>query len=379
MPSESIPEDERLALARALRHVGEDAPERTPENREEIARLFGEESPEGAEDYGAVERRIPRVRLLHVLIGLLVLACLALVVPLGLDFFRSDESGEVPVIAANEAPDKVRPDEPGGLQVPHQDVEVMNPSETQPVERLLPPPESPEPLPSTAGGTTEGTSVEAGGLTPLPERPTAPDLGTTAESLAPAPDSPPPPASDLAASVPEAQPSAEVGTVEAPSAAESLIPAAPEAPTAEVDATAPAAPAAQETAEAAADNTSSATPPVKPAAEAPAKPAAEAPAKPAATQQAAVQPTAPAAGGPGIYIQLGSLSNKDAIPKEWARLQKAFPDFLSDMQLAVQTVTLEGRGTFHRIQTGPLPNRGTAEEMCAFLKDAKQACIVIRR
>lgn len=379
MPSESIPEDERLALARALRHVGEDAPERTPENREEIARLFGEENPEGAEDYGAVERRAPRVRLLHVLIGLLVLACLALVVPLGLDFFGSDESGEVPVIAANEAPDKVRPDEPGGLQVPHQDVEVMNPSETQPVERLLPPPESPEPLPGTAGGATEGTSLEAGGIAPLPERPTAPDLGapdlgTTAESLAPAAESPPAPPSDLTASVPEAQPSAEVGTVEVPSVAESLIPAAPEAPAEAAAPTAQETPVA-ETAEAAADDTASPAP----APEAPPKPAAEAPAKPAATQEAAVKPTAPAAGGEGIYIQLGSLSNKDAIPKEWARLQKAFPDFLGDMQLAVQSVTLDDRGTFHRIQTGPLPNRGTAEELCAFLKDAKQACIVVKR
>ena len=374
MPSESIPEDERLALARALRHVGEDTPERTPENREEIARLFGEENPEGAEDYGAAERRIPRVRLLHVLIGLLALACLALVVPLALDFFGSDESGELPVIAANEAPDKVRPEEPGGLQVQHQDIEVMNPSGSQPVERLLPPPESPEPLPGTIGGT----SVETGGLGTLPDRPTAPDLGTAGDGLAPSADSPPATASDLLASVPEPQPSAEVGTVEAPPGPETVVPTAPETPALEAAQAAPAAPVVQEapvteSVEAAADNSGA------PAAEAPAKPAAEAPTEPAATQQAAVKPTAPAAGDAGIYIQLGSLSNKDAIPNEWSRLQKAFPDFLGDMQLAVQTVNLEGRGTFHRIQTGPLPNRGTAEELCAFLKDAKQACLVVKR
>ncbi|MDJ0971519.1 MAG: SPOR domain-containing protein, partial [Kiloniellales bacterium] len=113
------------------------------------------------------------------------------------------------------------------------------------------------------------------------------------------------------------------------------------------------------------------------------EPAAPAePAKPAESQQAALPPKAepaPAAAGGGIYIQLGSLTNRDGVPKEWARLQKVFPDFLGDMELAIQTVTLEGRGTFHRIQAGPLPNRGTAEELCAFLKDAKQACIVVKR
>ena len=106
--------------------------------------------------------------------------------------------------------------------------------------------------------------------------------------------------------------------------------------------------------------------------------ASEAPAEAATTQEAALPPaTAPA--GEGIYIQLGSLGKRDGVSAEWARLQKAFPDFLGDMELAVQTVTLEGRGTFHRIQTGPFPNRGTAEEMCAFLKSSDQACIVIKR
>lgn len=358
MPSESIPEDERLALARALRHVGEeDAPNRTPENREEIARLFGEEPTEATPAEAAEEERSgPRFRLLHLLIGLLVLACLALLVPLGLDFFGSQESGEIPVIQAQQQPDKVRPEEPGGLQVPHQDVEVLNPpsgdSADPQVERLLPPPEEPQPLP-----------IPNEGVAAL-ETPAAPELSLppVAETAPEAPASPSEAASQSSAA-------AEAVSTPEPLATESAAAPAAGAPeTVETLAGAGASEGASEAASAADAASSTEAAPA----------ASEAPAEAAQTQEAALPPaTAPA--GEGIYIQLGSLGKRDGVSAEWARLQKAFPDFLGDMELAVQTVTLEGRGTFHRIQTGPFPNRGTAEEMCAFLKSSDQACIVIKR
>lgn len=381
MPSESIPEDERLALARALRHVSEeDTPERTPENQEEIARLFGDDAEAEAEAAPAEPTKEegegrPRFRLLHILIGLLVLACLALVVPLALDFLGGDDSGEVPVIQAEQQPDKVRPEEPGGLQVPHQDLQVLNQDAeegaTEPVERLLPPPETPEPLAQATEDVFNPGVVpgEAAGAAPTeaPASPAAED--TTAATVAPGAGDLPGPGTTApaeVAEVPAAPPAESTGGPDASQAAE-----APAAPAATTPAPAAPAPEAAAPVEAATPEPKAVEPP------SPAKPKA-----PAESQQAALPPAAeaaPAAAAGGIYIQLGSLTNRDGVPKEWARLQKAFPDFLGDMELAVQTVTLEGRGTFHRIQAGPLPNRGTAEEMCAFLKGAKQACIVIKR
>ncbi|MDJ0945227.1 MAG: SPOR domain-containing protein [Kiloniellales bacterium] len=365
MPSESIPEDERLALARALRHVSEeDSPQRTPENEEEIARLFGDEQDSGEDGEPEVKSVTrPKFRLLHLLIGLLVLACLALVVPLAMDFLGGEDSGEVPVIQAEPQPDKVRPDEPGGLQVPHQDLQVLNQGGEgagREPEQLLPPPETPEPLPQA---TQDTANLGAAPAVPAETPPSTAAEDTTAASVVPGAGAPAvsePAAPAEVAEVPAAAPAEITG---GPGASEA--PEAPAAPTASgpaATAPAPEAPAPVETA-------------------APEPEAAEPPA-PAESQQAALPPAAepaPAAGEAGIYIQLGSLSNREGVPKEWARLQKAFPDFLGDMELAVQTVTLEGRGTFHRIQAGPLPNRGTAEEMCAFLKNAEQACIVIKR
>lgn len=373
MPSESIPEDERLALARALRHVSEeDTPQRTPENQEEIARLFGDDAEaapvEPVKEEGEGKGK-PKFRLLYVLIGLLVLACLALVVPLAMDFLGGDDSGEVPVIQAEQQPDKVRPEEPGGLQVPHQDLQVLNQDAeegaTEPVERLLPPPETPEPLAQATEDVFNPGVVpsETAGAAPT-EAPASPAVeDTTAATVAPGPGTTAP---AEVAEVPAAPPAEVTGGPDAGQA-----PEAPAAPVATTPAPAAPAPEAPAPVEAATPEPKAAEPP------SPAKPKA-----PAESQQAALPPAAeaaPAAAAGGIYIQLGSLTNRDGVPKEWARLQKAFPDFLGDMELAVQTVTLEGRGTFHRIQAGPLPNRGTAEELCAFLKGAKQACIVIKR
>ena len=77
-------------------------------------------------------------------------------------------------------------------------------------------------------------------------------------------------------------------------------------------------------------------------------------------------------------IQLASVASNEAASREWARLQAAFPDLLGDMPLAVQKVTVNGK-EYHRMQTGPFPNRATAQDMCAQLKAKKQACLVTKR
>ncbi len=61
-------------------------------------------------------------------------------------------TGETPLIRAPEGPDKERPENPGGLEVPNQDKLVYNrvgDNGPRPgVERLLPPPEAPLPPPA---------------------------------------------------------------------------------------------------------------------------------------------------------------------------------------------------------------------------------------
>ena len=81
----------------------------------------------------------------------------------------------------------------------------------------------------------------------------------------------------------------------------------------------------------------------------------------------------------GDYVvQLASVTSDDAAKKEWARLQKAFPDLLGDMNLSPEVATVKGT-EYHRVQTGPFPSKATALDLCAQLKAKKQPCIVQQR
>jgi SPOR domain len=56
------------------------------------------------------------------------------------------KSGDVPLIRADERPTKMKPDRPGGMEIPDRDKLIYNPSHTV-TEHLLPPPEKPMPRP----------------------------------------------------------------------------------------------------------------------------------------------------------------------------------------------------------------------------------------
>ncbi len=78
------------------------------------------------------------------------------------------------------------------------------------------------------------------------------------------------------------------------------------------------------------------------------------------------------------FVQLASVKSDAGARKEWARMQRAHPDLLGDLELSVQSADLGERGIFFRIRTGPFPNRATAQDMCWQIKTAKLDCLVVR-
>jgi cell division septation protein DedD len=81
------------------------------------------------------------------------------------------------------------------------------------------------------------------------------------------------------------------------------------------------------------------------------------------------------AGGPPWRIQLVSLKNELAAEAEWRKLQQT-QDLLQDLKLHVQQAKLS-KGTFYRVQAGPLADRATAVSLCSQLKSRKQDCLVV--
>jgi hypothetical protein len=275
-----------------------------------------------------------------------------------------------PLIQADPSPIKVRPEQPGGLDVPNQDKLVygaLRPgqAEDSSVERLLPPPEKPvePPAPPPAPAATESQPAQDSG---------APADGTASATV------------PIPARTPQAAPTtAQEGTGQAPAPVTSQTVPAPE-------------PAPQQQAQA----ETSPPPPVQPQAgdippaRAPEPPATEtqtaaavpppAPApepKPEPKPEPAVQPAPapkPAATEGRFRVQLGAFRDEAAARGEWNRLTKRYPSVLGGLSLRIQQVDLgAGKGVFHRIQGGML-TEDAAERACATLKAQNQACLLVR-
>jgi hypothetical protein len=83
-------------------------------------------------------------------------------------------TGDVPLIRADERPTKVKPERPGGMEVPDRDNLIYSPARPA-VEHLLPPPEKPLPRP-----TAPPTQAAAAGPPQSPTvAPTAPPAAAT--------------------------------------------------------------------------------------------------------------------------------------------------------------------------------------------------------
>lgn len=102
----------------------------------------------------------------------------------------------------------------------------------------------------------------------------------------------------------------------------------------------------------------------------------------AASSAASVEPAAGAAGAakaitPGsYYIQLGSVTSASGASSEWGKLQKSFSSQLSSLDYRVQEANLGDRGTFYRIQAGPM-SKESASALCDEIKAQKPGgCLV---
>ncbi len=119
----------------------------------------------------------------------------------------------VPLIRADERPTKVKPDQPGGMTIPDQNVSLYNekPGGAQ-VEKLLPAPEQPMPRPGPGASQAASPAAPSAPATPQAARPASPPTATSpqapAQPAAKAAAKVAPPHSKQAAPTPTAAPPA---------------------------------------------------------------------------------------------------------------------------------------------------------------------------
>ena len=258
-------------------------------------------------------------------------------------------SEELPVVRAEPMPDKVRPEQPGGMEVPHQGIAVLNEggegtgqSSGQTAERLLPRPEAPEP---PAPLPPPETTAQLPAQETFPEAPEAPLIADgSAADITEAPEMAP----EFAEDIPEA-PDGDSTQLAEEGVAKPIPKPQEDDQIARL--------LEQQPMETANGESDSPEPPAVP--------------QPTTTQTAAVT-----AGD--VVLQLSSVKSEAAAQQEWQRLKAAHPGLLGDRPLTLETAEVSGT-TYYRVQTGPFPSRSAAADVCSQLKARNQDCLVKQR
>jgi hypothetical protein len=77
-------------------------------------------------------------------------------------------------------------------------------------------------------------------------------------------------------------------------------------------------------------------------------------------------------------IQLGSFKDPATAERRWQALKDTHRDLLSGLSLHIEKVDLGARGTYFRIQAGPLRTANDTKTLCARLAERKVNCILVR-
>ncbi|NIY74423.1 SPOR domain-containing protein [Thalassospira sp. HF15] len=231
------------------------------------------------------------------------------------------DDGNLPILLPDPSPIKIRPEDPGGMEVPHRETTVYDQlSDVDPDANVV--------------------------LQELPDMPRAPEVLPTPQL----------PQADEEADVPEERTAQEVAETpeETESAAEPIV-KAPEINEPDLTDAEKAVAAAQSRA-----NETPAPENVEKAKEEPA---------PAAKKAAAAG---------AFRVQLASVREEAGAAAEWKRLSAKNKDLLGNLEMFVQRIDIEGKGIFYRLQAGPLGDAAAAEKLCTDLKERSVGCLIVR-
>jgi hypothetical protein len=255
--------------------------------------------------------------------------------------------GEVLVIRADISPIKVRPDKPGGLQVPDRDKLVYSRIENggtetkdqATVERLLPLPEAPLPIPRSTPLASKPLNIE---MQPIASTPEVADV-ISAVKPTPAPPPPTTPTSTLkpAPNTPRPIPLSKNKTPV-------IIPK---------------------------------TIAVKPTIVIEPRPKPVVITKKVRNQKSLTAVKAKPITNPSsnVYrVQLAAARSIDAARKEWDRLRLKNLDVLGNLGSKITKYDSGANGIFYRLRAGPLKKDVEALTLCKTLAKRKTGCLVIR-
>jgi hypothetical protein len=249
-----------------------------------------------------------------------------------------------PHIASDDAPIKMKPDEPGGMKIPHQNRHVYDmvtspENRERKIEHLLPPPETPILAQSVEEPTEDNASQN---LEQLREEANAAERNIE--------------------SIVKTQPIAEEPQQVIPDITPEIIPSVLEKKSFD-----------QKLAELIPQEKPKIIEPKEPLIE---KKEIQIPTSVVPPVVKTLPKTTQNPAG-NVRLQLGAVKTAQEAQKEIGRLRKAYPDLFKNCDLIAKNVDLGPKGIFYRIQTTGMP-QSEAEKINEMLKKLKQACFIVK-
>ncbi|MDX9861754.1 MAG: tetratricopeptide repeat protein [Rhodospirillales bacterium] len=78
--------------------------------------------------------------------------------------------------------------------------------------------------------------------------------------------------------------------------------------------------------------------------------------------------------GPRPAVHLASYRSREAADRGWSQLKRAHKDLLEALSAEITAINLGPKGTFYRLNAGPLIDRNVAVDLCGKLKRRRQYC-----
>ncbi|HTQ34863.1 MAG TPA: SPOR domain-containing protein [Stellaceae bacterium] len=86
----------------------------------------------------------------------------------------------------------------------------------------------------------------------------------------------------------------------------------------------------------------------------------------------------PATNGPAVKIQLASLRTPDEAREEWQRLKHDNADLLGKFTAVAVKADLGDRGTWYRVEAGPVGDKAAALKLCKALRERDLGCHLVK-
>lgn len=270
-----------------------------------------------------------RGRMVLLLAVVFVIAAAALLYVVFQQGVRTGGRNAPPVIVADSGPEKIKPEDPGGLDVPHQDKTVydrVSGESADRVERLLPEPEEPVDISGlrTSEATTEAASKESPAEEPVSEA-----QAPKEDKARPDPEEP--------KAAPETTKAADTEVVNEAEDIGDLIQSLPD--TGEE----PIGNSVAEVDDASVNRASG---------------------------------TIPAATSGAYVVQVASFRGADLATGGWEALNRKNGDLLRNLRPDIQLADLGDKGIYYRLRIGPFATKADAQALCTALKKRRQDCLV---